>query len=121
MEISGGVKAHLILPRKIHVDVPVQLDRRLLGRIRYHGHGLLFAHDAVVVAGVGDEEVALAVGPVARDEALGFAEARGRVPGGDEVVGCGCHFGIGVVEARMERVGFERMLVIWMARLRRDF
>ncbi len=75
----------------------------------------------MVVAGVGDEEVPFAVGAVARDEALGFAEAGGWVPGGDEVVGCGCHFGFfGVVEARMMRVVFERMLFIWMARLRRE-
>lgn len=45
----------------------------------------------MVVAGVRDEEVPLAVGAVARDEALGLAEAGGGVAGGDEVVGCGGH------------------------------
>ena len=87
-----GEKTHLVLPRVFDVLVPVQLHRRLLRRIRYHRHGLLFAHDAVVVPGVRDEEVPLAVGAVARDEALGLAEAGGRVARGDEVVGCGGHF-----------------------------
>lgn len=66
----------------------------------------------MVVAGVGDEEVPLAVGAVARDEALGLAEAGGRVAGGDEVVGCGGHF----LAVGLGWVGWGGGVSVWVFR-----
>ena len=102
MEFSWGtVHTYLVLLGEANVHVAVQIDGILFRRVGYDGHGLPFAHDAVVVPGIRGKKVALTIFAVAGDQALSFAESRGRETVRDEA-NCGgghCFFRfLGMVE-----------------------
>ena len=73
----GVVQRRLVFLGVAEVRVVVEVDGRRGGRVEDVGHGLLVAHDEVVVAAVCGQEHALAVGVVACDVADCAAEARG--------------------------------------------